>query len=48
MNSRISSNEDIFKYELVSSDPVITSLRIITAKDKKDLTLNAEKFLIKN
>lgn len=45
MYQRSITNEDIMHYELISSDPVITSFRKIVTKEKKNLTPKAQQFV---
>lgn len=44
--SRISNNEDIIHHLLVSSDPVISKLRVLKNKKVKDLTAEAKSLLM--
>lgn len=46
-SSRYNNNEDIIHYLLVSSDPLISSLRLKTDKQDNELSDDAKKLLLK-
>ena len=46
MTDRISTNDDIFKYLLVKSDPFLTPLRKITERKHRPLTDEANELLL--
>lgn len=47
-SSRTVNNEDIMHHLLVSSDPVISNLRVLKDKKTKDLTTDAKNLLMDN